>query len=499
MDDLSKKNINNTTNKSVKLNMLMSTILTVSNFVFPLITYAYVARILLTSGIGKISFVQSILGYAGYIATLGIQGYAMRESAKCRNDKDRLSKLVHEIVMINFLSTILAYFVLFVAVICVKKLHDYSSLFLVMSWTILLETLGVEWLYKALEKYTYITIRSIIVKIISVILIFVFVKTKDDVLIYGALCIFGTTASNILNFISARKYIYLKRYHNYNLKAHIKPIMVFFMSTIIISIYGHIDTVMIGFLKGDEECGLYNSALKIKTAILSFSTAITSVLIPRLSYYIGEKNQRKFNELIIKSTKVSLALMLPLSVFVFIFSKEVLLFLCGNEFLPAIPTVRVLSICVIVLSITNLLGNQILIPKGMEKQFSKTVFWGMWINLLVNSLLIPFFGSLGAAIATLGTESFNALYMALACKSETKTIKENIKFSKYLMPLLLVAVLGFVFRNYIMIDSVIIKLSISTILYFGIYFTILLIEKEEIVTLGLSSVVRLFKKPFNKP
>lgn len=203
-------------NSSLMINMIMSAISTSANFIFPLITYAYVARILRAEGTGKVAFAQSVLTYFTYIASLGISSYGIRECSKIRDDKNKLSKLVQELFIINFISTVVAYLLLFITILVVPKFSEYRTLLLLMSTGIILQTVGVEWLYNALEKYTYITIRSLIFKTISVFLTFILIKSKSDYLIYGGITIFAQGASNILNFINARKFIYIKKYNDYH-------------------------------------------------------------------------------------------------------------------------------------------------------------------------------------------------------------------------------------------------------------------------------------------
>lgn len=466
--------------KSIKKNMLMSIINTSSNFVFPLITYSYVARILHTTGTGKVAFVQSVLTYFSYIASLGISGYGMRECAKVRDDKNKLSKMAQELLIINLVSTFVSYILLMVVIALSSKLQSYRSLFWVMSCSILLQTLGMEWLYSALEEYSYITIRSLIFKTISVILIFVLVKNENDYVTYGALTIFTTSASNILNFVNARKYISFKKYKKYDFVGHIRPIMTFFMSAIIITVYSQFDTVMLGFMRGDEEVGIYNTALKIKTIVISISTGLTSVLIPRMSVYYQE-NYEKFCGLLSKSFKVSLNVLLPLVLFIFINAKDVIIFLCGTEYLPAISTLRVLLVCVFVLMLTNLFGNQVLIPKGNEKRYTQSVFLGLWINLILNYILIPLYGSLGAAIATLITETSNAIWMAYGCKDEVKILKENTNLKVYIIALLIAITFEFICICAVRPLNVFWRLVFDTLMMFGVYYVILLDKREDII------------------
>lgn len=465
---------------SIKKNMIMSAILTASNFLFPLITYSYVARVLLPEGTGKVAFVQAVLAYFSYIAALGISSYGTRECAKVRDNKNRLSILVQELLRINICSTVVAYVLLIVALILVPKFHEYAILFVVMSSGILLQTLGMEWLYNALEKYSYITIRSIIFKTISVALTFLLVKKPDDYIVYGAITIFATSASNLLNFINSRKYISIHKLSSYNLKRHIKPICVFFFSTIIVSVYGHFDSMMLGFMKGDYEVGIYNAAAKIKGIVLSVSTAVTSVLIPRMSVYYTQKDEKAIYDLISKSIRIVLVLLLPLSVFIILNAIDVLNFVCGEEFVAASRTLCVLMLCAIVLSFTNIFGNQILIPRGNEKRYSSSVFIGMFINMLCNFILIPNFLSLGAAIATLGTETFNAVWMGSGCIKEMKEAKKRIAVTRYLVPFFIALFVEIIILYFTKLIPLVLRLTVNSIVFFGVYWIFLIINKEPI-------------------
>lgn len=479
---------------SIKKNMVMSAILTASNFLFPLITYSYVARVLLPEGTGKVAFVQSVLAYFSYIAALGISGYGTRECAKVRDNKDRLSILVQELLSINACSTAVAYVLLIVALILVPKFHEYAVLFVVMSSGILLQTLGMEWLYNALEKYSYITARSIIFKTISVVLTFLFVKGPDDYIAYGAITIFATSASNLLNFINSRKYISFHKFASYDLKRHIKPIFVFFFSAIIVTVYAHFDSVMLGFMKGEYEVGIYNAAAKIKGVVLSVSTAVTAVLIPRMSVYFAKKDENGIYDLISKSIRIVLVLLLPLAVFIMLNSVDVLKFVCGDEYVDASKTLCVLMLCTVVLSFTNIFGNQILIPKGDEKRYSLSVFIGMFINLICNFILIPKFLSLGAAVATLGTESFNAIWMGSGCIKEMKEAKKRINIVWYIIPFVIALIAEIAVLQFTKPLHLILRLAINSVVFFGIYWIFLIAKKEPVLNSAIGTIKAKFKK-----
>ena len=480
--------------KTIKKNMIMSIILTVSNFIFPMITYSYVARVLGTEGTGKVAFAQSIMQYFLYLATLGIPAYGLRECAKVRDDKDCLSHIAQELLIINLMSAAVAYATLVAAVLTVPKLFEYKNLLALMSSSIFLNAIGLEWIYQALEEYSYITIRSIIFKTISVVLTLIFIRSANDYILYAFLTVFISSTSYVCNFINVRNYISLKRERPFNLIKHIKPVLTLFAATAVITIYTNFDVSMIGFISSEHEVGLYNAALKIKTAILSVPTAVTSVLIPGMAYNFQRKNIQELNRLTVNSLRVSMILALPLAAFVFIFSEDVLRFLCGNEFLSASVTLRVLMVCVIPLILTNLFGNQLLISLGNEKTYSQSVIVGLFINIVLNYFMIPIFGATGAAIATLTTELWNVFWMGHGVQGYVVMLLKTINYLQYLMPLLIASFSGLLMRSYIQEVNIFWKLVLETTVMFGLYYVMLLNLKEPIISGQVSAAINKFKQ-----
>ena len=235
--------------KSLKLNFIMNAILTMSSFIFPLITFPYVSRILQPAGNGKVNFMLSVVTYFNMFAQLGIPTYGIRACAAVRDDHEKLTRTVHELLFINVMTTILTYIVFAFAVMLVPRLQQDKALAIIMSFTIGLTTIGVEWLYKALEQYTYITVRSIIFKAISVVAMFMLVHAKSDYVIYGAITTFASSASFILNMVNVHKYIGIRPIGNYRIKRHLKPVFIFFAMSIATTIYTNLDSVMLGFMK----------------------------------------------------------------------------------------------------------------------------------------------------------------------------------------------------------------------------------------------------------
>lgn len=214
--------------RSVKFNAVMNFIYTASAMVFPMVTFPYITRVLSVENNGKITFATSVITYLTMIASLGIPTYGIRACAKIRDDVQKLSKTVQELLLINIFTTVVSYAAFLVLLFTVPRFMENKVLLAIMSINMLLNVIGVNWLYSALEQYTYITVRSLIFKILSIVLMFLFVKESQDYIIYGAITVFATSASNILNFINIRKFVSLKRTPDkYEFRKHIKPIMIF--------------------------------------------------------------------------------------------------------------------------------------------------------------------------------------------------------------------------------------------------------------------------------
>ena len=210
--------------KSIAKNTIMNMFLTASQFIFPLISFPYISRVLGAVGNGKVAFATSVISYFVMFASLGIPTYGIRLCAKCRDDKEKLSKSVHELLIINAVTTVIAYIVLSILLHIVPQFKAEKTLFMVMSLSIFLNALGMEWLYKAIEEYSYITIRSVLSKVLAILLMFLFVRSSNDYIIYALLSILSSTGSYVLNIFGARRIIEFKYYGNYNIKQHLKPI-----------------------------------------------------------------------------------------------------------------------------------------------------------------------------------------------------------------------------------------------------------------------------------
>lgn len=468
-----------TKNKSLKLNMVMNAILTMSSFIFPLITFPYVSRILLPEGTGKVSFAISVVTYFSMFAQLGIPTYGIKACAGVRDDKDKLSRTVQELMIINLIMCIIAYAGFIIALNYIPRLQQEKTLFIIVSFTIIFNAIGVEWLYKAVEEYTYITVRSIIFKFIALIAMFVLIHEKSDYVIYGGISIFAACASNVLNFINLRKIVNMRPVGHYNFSRHIKMIFVFFAMSVATVIYTHLDTVMLGFMKTDIDVGYYNAAIKIKTILVSIVTSVSAVLLPRSSYYVKKGLMNEFYEITQKALNFVLLISIPMAVYFILFARYGVLFLSGSAYEGAIVPMQVIMPTLVFIGMTNVIGIQMMIPLGKEKQVLYSEIVGAVIDTVINIVLIPKYGAAGAATGTLVAEIFVFLWQYAVMRN---ILKDTFRKKRYS---LMILSLGCSILTSIWIlklnMSNFITLAISAILFFAVYFAVLLVAKEDMV------------------
>lgn len=316
--------------KSLKLNFVMNAILTMSSIIFPLITFRYVSNILLPDGTGKVSFAISLITYFNMFAQLGIPIYGIRICAMVRDDREQLTRTAHELLAVNLVVGALSYVALALAIIFVPRLREDRALYIVVSSMILFSAIGMEWLYKALEQYTYIAVRSIVFKIIAMIGMFLLIHQKSDYVVYGGITVFASSAANIINLFHARKYIDFHSVGYYSIHRHLKPVLIFFAMSCATTIYTNLDNVMLGIMTTKEQVGYYDAAVKVKVILVSLVTSLGTVLLPRASYYVEMEMKGEFRRISAKALNFVMLVALPLMIFFMLFAEQSICFLTGG-------------------------------------------------------------------------------------------------------------------------------------------------------------------------
>lgn len=390
--------------KSLGLNALLNGTRTVLNLFFPLITFPYVSRVLKVENIGKYNFAQSVNQYFLLIAALGITTYAIREGTKFRNSREKLNEFASEIFSINIISTIVAYIMLFFCIAFIPKFQNYRMIILIFSIELIFTTIGIEWMYSIFEEYAYITIRSIIFKIISIILLLLLVKKPEDYIVYAGITVFSNAGSNILNLIHSRKYCNLKIIWSKKIYKHLKPIFVIFASTVATSIYVNSDTTMLGFMTSNYEVGIYSVSSKVYRIVKQMLASILIVSIPRLAFLMGQDKMDEYRKTLTNIFNVLVIVLFPAIVGLFLLSKEIVLLISGPEYVQATSSLRLLAIA-LAFCIFGWIYNQcVLIPAKQEKIVMFTTIISAIANIVINFILIPILKVNAVAISTIVAE-----------------------------------------------------------------------------------------------
>lgn len=482
----------NNSEKSIKLNFMVNIFLNGSAYILPLLTKPYVSRILHAEGMGKVSFATSLISYFTMFAMLGVPTYGIRACARVRDSKDELQKTVQEIFLMNLILSIFVYIAFAGMLFFVPQVQGKKALLLVMSCSIILNVIGMEWFYRGTEEYVALAIRSLIFKVIAILLIFALVRSEADYIIYGFCTVIASFGSNIVNFIFVAKKTKFKPVSLKNIQRHLKPTLVFFAMSVATTIYTNLDVVMLEFMTTDAQVGYYDATLTIKLILIGAVSSLGAVMLPRVSYYIEKNLYNKFIEVSKRAFNCILLMAIPLVVYFFTFSEEVIMLMSGKGFEGAILPMKILIPTILFIGLTNISGIQMLVPLGKEKIVLYSEIGGAIVDLCINLVLIPKMGAFGAAIGTLIAEIVVLLIQFLSLRIELKEIFKYIEWWKILI-CGLIAVIPSVFIRETGIQ-LFIKLVVSVMIYFGVYFIMLFVVREKEFMSLIENVKSLLRK-----
>lgn len=479
--------------RNLKLNAVLNTIKTIFGILFPLITFPYVSRVLLPENIGKVNFGTSFVSYFSLIASLGITTYAIRECSAKRNNKETLSQTASQIFSINMCTTIIAYFLMIIALVVFKNISAYRTIIIIQSTAILFTTLGCDWLNSAMEDFAFITIRTIAFQIISLILMFMFVKNTDDYIKYAAITVLSSSGANFVNIFYRKKYCQIRFVTNMNIKKHIKPILLLFVMILAQTIFNSSDITMLGLIKGDYEVGLYTTAVKMSNLISQIVSSMAWVIMPRMALYFEQEDYAKINQMLKKVLSVLVTLGLPCAVGCMCLSKEIIQIIAGDQYLGATVALDILMIgFVISLVGGSFLGNMVLLPSKREGIYMTICCIATGVNLLLNAILIPK-GGVNAAAFT--TTLASLLIMVMLIITKDSRIKLEYFGQVVFAPVVGCTIMGVlcIFLRFF-ISNVFVKTGVCVFACAAVYIISQIILKNEIVVEMLSAILKKVRR-----
>jgi len=464
--------------KSLSYNAVLNCIKTIASIIFPLITLPYINRVLLVENIGKLNFSISFISYFIQIAGLGIASYAIREGSKLRDNKSKLNDFCNQVFTINIVATLVSFILLILVMGFFPGLNRYALLVFIQSINILGTTIGISWLYAIVEDYVYVTIRTLVFQLISLVAMFIFVKSPEDIYIYAIILVISTSGSSFMNYMHSKKYITIRISKKVEWRKHLPPIFTLFATSIAMVIYVNSDTTMISLMVGDYYNGIYSVAVKIYFILKNILASIMVVTLPRLSYFISNKMYKEYNNILKKSFSIILILILPIIVGVNILCREVVLIVAGKEYMRAATSLQILSIAILFSLVATYFSNSILLPIRKEKIVLKATMISALVNIILNIAFINSWKEQGAALTTLIAE---ILVVVLEWPYVKKYVNINLKT-------VLKSVVGCI---YILIFCFLLKLfNLDMILYtiiavigssIGYFIILVLFKTEEII------------------
>ncbi len=476
--------------KSVKINYFYNMIYQVLLLVMPLITAPYVARVLGAEGVGITGYTISIVSYFILFGSLGISVYGQREIAFYQDDAKEKGKIFFELVALKIIAMTIA-MVLFWLLFA--RTGDYAMYYKILIIEMVANVFDITWFYQGIERFKKTALRNGIVKILSVIAIFVFVKHSSDINKFLYIHCFNALLSNLSLWINIKKYLDFP--DKLNIFRHFKKTIFLFIPQIAIQVYTVLDKTMIGaILHNMTQVGYYEETQKIVKFSLIIVTSMGTAMLPRIANCFATNDHERIKEYIYKAFNFALLMSIPMTLGMIAIASKFVPSFFGEEFAPAAPLMSIMSVITIIISLNNVLGIQYLLPTRKEKYFTIAVICGAVTNFVLNYFLIQKFQAVGAAIATVIAETVVTAVEFYFVRKEFK-FREVLKLSpKYFIA----GTVMFIIVS-LLINTTIFSRSITIVLSSGIgalvYGGMLLLLKDEFLLNTIKSVKKMvFKK-----
>lgn len=455
--------------KDVKKNVIYNTLYQILILIIPLVTLPYVSRILGAEGIGIYSYTYSIVNYFMIVALLGMNKYGNRAIAKSRDDKDKLSKEFCSLYAFQLLCTILVIFIylIYISIFDIK----YKTIAIIQLIYLFSTALDINWFFFGLEKFKITVTRNTIIKICSLILIFLFVKTKNDIWKYALILSGSALVSNLILFPFVIRYINFTKVTFKDIFKHLKPSLILFLPVIAVSVYRIMDKIMLGVLSSITEVGYYENAEKIIQAPLAVITAFGTVMLPRITNMMtNDKNYNSVLELIKKTMKFIMFVSLPIVFGIIVISNDFSVIFFGKEFNKVGMLMNLLAFNIFFFAWGNVIRTQYLIPKERDKDYVISGILGAIVNFVLNSILIPRLASVGACIGTLAAEFVVIFYQTFVVRKELPIRKYMLNVIPFLFKAIIMFLIVNIF-NYVKLDigslyKILLQVLIGGIVYF---------------------------------
>lgn len=419
---------------SIKKNFAYKSVLTLSTYLINFITFPYVARVLGVERIGLVNFVDNTVNYFLLFATMGVGLLGVREIAAVKEDKKRRDQVYSSMLALNLLFTLVSLGIYLLCISTIPKLCQYDELFYIGTAKILFTVFLVEWFFTGVENFRYITLRSILIKVLYIISVFLFVRDTSDYRLYFILTVGVVVLNALINQLYIREFVRV-RWNNIQLFKYLKQNVTLGIYTLMTSMYLTFNVMYLGLVSNNTEVGYYTTAFKLYSVILGFFTAFTNVMLPRMSSLLANGEKDRFQELVNRSFSVMATCCIPLILCSMIMAPQIVYILSGPGYEGAILPMRIIMPAAFAVGVAQVLAIQVLMPMKKDKVLLIASIIGAVVSLLINLLVVPSVKSVGSAVVLLCSEmGVTGMYVWYVLSQELilipiKAIGKNVLFS----------------------------------------------------------------------
>lgn len=389
----------------LKKNILYSGFLTTGLYLSQLVTFPYVTRVLGATNLGYCNFVQSYVQFFLLFSALGVSTLGVREIAKLNGDKNAISQKFSQLFLLTAITTSIALVIYISIGFCIPQFTPYRKLLFIGAFNIIFSLFNIEWLFRGIENFKYITLRVLAVRLVYIALIFLLVKSKNDYVIYYVLGVGSVIINSTINWIYSKKFVTLQLQPLKSILQYLKPNTIIGVQMLLLSYNSTINPVLLGMLSSDSEVGFFTAASKLTLIVLLFYNAYTLALIPRISALVGNADNNNAISLVGKSYRLLYMLALPLVILIEIYAPEIVLLISGSGYEGAILPMRIALPVILIGGISQITINQVLIPNNCERITLIAACAGVAACIVTNLVLVPVLSSIASAIAWIIAET----------------------------------------------------------------------------------------------
>ena len=466
--------------KSIKKNLVYNMTYQIFIMILPFITAPYLSRVIGAKGVGTYSYIFSVAMYFVYFAMLGVLNYGNRQIAKVSENFYKRSKIFSSIYSFQIIVSL----IVFILYILYVKFFTFENkeFSLIMGLYVLSAVFDISWLYFGLQEFKIISVRQIIIRVISFVAILLFVKKVSDLKIYIFIMSLSYMISSLTLWLLLTKKIKWIKPSYSEIFSHFKPCLVLFIPIIATSLYRVMDKIMLGQICGFSDVGYYENAEKLISISLGLISSFGAVMMPKISNLHSNGKEKEVKKLFDISMEIAMCLGIAIFFGIASVSKEFIPIFFGIEFIPAINLSIALSITVPFITWAAIIRMLYLIPYECDNIYVKSVIFGAIMNICFNIIFIPRFGTMGAVFGTWAAEIGVVLY-------QTILVRKRIELGKNINKIIIFLIIGLIMLFFVRITArvmpenfvgLIIEILVGAIVYIGLVIIYLLKTNNEI-------------------